>query len=215
MRKIFTLLSALLLTTSLSAQDTKGYFQFADKDGNIIADGTTLVRDVPETDDFGSVLFHSGLYIKNVEATSSTPVWLVSDITKLDNGTLQVCFPQNCISYNWVSTNKSGATTIAAGEQKDIQSEWLPQSPTSYGECVVTYTAKPLEKFGKSYIENDGPSVTVRYILHDPAHIAQSGATRATVVATYDLQGRELSAGTRGLRIVRMSDGSVRKTIAE
>ena len=200
----------MFVTVALSAQDTKGYFQFADKDGNIIADGTTLVRNVPETNDFGEVLIHSGLYIKNVAAPSGTPVWLVSDITRIDNGMLQVCFPQNCIVYNRVGSNKSEATTIAAGEQKDIQSEWLP---STYGECVVTYTAKPLEKFGKTYTENEGPSVTVHYILQDPAHISQSDATAATPVVTYDAQGRLTSPGSHGIRIVRMSDGSVRKMV--
>ena len=212
MKKIFTLFFAVISAASLSAQDTKTYFQFADKDGNIIPDGTTIVRDVPETDDFGSAIIHSGLYIKNVEAPEDTPLWLVSDITKIDNGTLQVCFPQNCISYSRVSSNKSGATTIASGQQADIQSEWLP---TAYGECIVTYTATPLEEFGKTYIENEGPSVTVRYILPDPVGIHQKDAAKATPVATYDAQGRLTSPTGRGIRIVRMSDGSVRKVIGQ
>ena len=210
MKKTFTLFSALLLAITLSAQDTKGYFQFADKDGNIIADGSTIVRNVPEMDDFGEMLIHSGLFIKNVTAPNGTPVWLVSDITRIDNGSLQVCFPQNCIVYNRVSSNKSDATTITAGEQKDIQSEWLP---STYGECVVTYTAKPLEKFGKTYTENEGPSVTVHYILQDPAHISQSETSNSVPVAIYDTQGRLTSTDSRGLRIIRMSDGTVRKAI--
>lgn len=212
MKKFFTLFFAVISAAALSAQETKSYFQFADKDGNIIPDGTTIVRDVPETDDFGTAIIHSGLYIKNVEAPEDTPLWLVSNITKIDNGTLQVCFPQNCISYNRVSSNTSGATTIASGNQADIQSEWLP---TAYGECVVTYTATPLEKFGKTYIENEGPSVTVRYILPDPAGIHQKNVAKATPVATYDAQGRLTSSTGRGIRIVRMSDGTVRKVIGQ
>ncbi len=208
MKRIFTLLFAVISVAVLSAQDTKSYFQFTDKDGNIIPDGTTLVRDMPETDDFGGIIIHSGLFIKNVAAPNGTPVWLVSDITKIDNGTVQVCFPQNCIAYTRVGSNKSAATTMASGEQADIQSEWLP---TAQGECVVTYTAKPLEKFGKTYIENEGPSVTVRYILPDPDRISQESAKKAMPIATYDAQGRPAGQAIRGLRIIRMSDGTVRK----
>ena len=210
MKKTFTLIFALFLAITLSAQDTKGYFQFADKDGNIIADGTTIVRNVPETDDFGEVLIHSGLFIKNVAAPNGTPVWLVTDITRIDNGTLQICFPQNCISYSRVGSNKSAASTIASGEQADIQSEWLP---SAYGECFVTYTAKPLEKFGKTYTENEGPSVTVHYIMQDPALISQTATSKAVPTATYDTQGRLASTDSHGMRIIRMSDGTVRKVI--
>ena len=210
MKKFFTLFFAVISATALSAQETKSYFQFADKDGNIIPDGTTIVRDVPETDDFGTAIIHSGLYIKNVEAPEDTPLWLVSNITKIDNGTLQVCFPQNCISYNRVSSNTSGATTIASGNQADIQSEWLP---SAYGECFVTYTAKPLEKFGKTYTENEGPSVTVHYIMQDPALISQTATSKAVPTATYDTQGRPTSTDSHGMRIIRMSDGTVRKVI--
>lgn len=41
--------------------------------------------------------------------------------------------------------------------------------------------------------------------------IAEANATKATAVAIYDLNGRQLNARQRGMNIIRMSDGSVRK----
>ena len=64
MKKLFTLCIGLVAALAIQAQSDFP-LQFADKDGNIIADGTTLDITAYETDDFGDVQMPSGLYVKN------------------------------------------------------------------------------------------------------------------------------------------------------
>ena len=211
MKKLFTFI--VLLTAGLTAsyaQAINDSYQFVDKDGNIIENGTTVVRNEPEIDPFGGVAFLSGLYVKNVSAPSNYSVRIHTTITRLDNGNVQVCFPTLCHNYDFVgSTNKSEEGKVASGDAKSIQAEWLPANATSYGECIVTHQAMALEPFGKTWLENEGPSVTVHYIFADPAGIQQVQTNRQAI--WHDAEGRLLSAPRHGLNIVRLGDGTVRK----
>ena len=63
MKKLFTLTLSLLFALSAAAQATDTSVQFADKDGNIIADGSTLNLTAYESDFFGDIMVPSGLFI--------------------------------------------------------------------------------------------------------------------------------------------------------
>lgn len=203
-KKIFTLLSFLTLTAVAFAQDT---YVFADKDGNTIANGSTITCMDAEDDGFGSVLVRSGLFIKNVAAPSNYQVAIEANITQIDNGAVQLCFPTNCFSYN--ATGKYGGTdkkSLGQGESQNIQTEWLP---TAYGECVVEYNAKIFQ----GVFQKGTYTVTVHYVYADPAGVSTIAASNAQPVEHYDVSGRQTTATHRGLHIVRMSDGSIRKAI--
>lgn len=212
MKKFFTLIAILSVTfAGAQAQGIDNSYQFADKDGNIIEDGTTVVRNEPEIDPFGGVAMQSGIFIKNVSAPQNNQVRIHTTITRLDNGNVQVCFPTVCHSYNTTGyTNQSENGKIATGELKSIQAEWLPNGTEAYGECIVKHQAFALTPFGKNWIDNEGPTITVHYIFADPAGISQHTA-QSQPAAWYDAQGRQLTAPARGLNVVRLSDGSVRK----
>lgn len=206
MKKFFTLLSFLMFGMVTMAQDT---FAFSDKDGNVYEDGGTIVCSELEDDGFGGVMIPSGLYVKNVGAPDGWQVSIQADITRIDNGALQLCFPINCEMYTTTGKQKETAkTTITAGEVKNLMTEWIP---TDFGECTVTYTAKMYQ----TLFAKGERTITVNYKYASPTGIEQLDDTCAQKVAVYDLQGRQSSTLRHGLNMVRMNDGTVRKVIVK
>ena len=203
MKKIFTLITCLVLGATAYAQQN---YAFCDKDGTVITNGSTITCTEAEDDGF-SVQIKSGLYVKNVGAPDNYQVSVKCNITKIDNGSVQLCFPNNCYNYDAVGEHGSDdKIALTQGTVKDIMTEWFP---TAYGECTVTYTARVYQ----SVFEKETVSVTVTYKYQDPAGISEVGGLSAQPVASYDLLGRRLSGSQTGLRLVRMSDGSLRKVI--
>jgi len=202
MKKIFTLISFLVMAATTWAADN---YQFVDKDGNTIASGSTIECTEATDDGFGDIIIHSGLFLKNVDAPDNYQVSVQANIKQIDNGKVQLCFPTNCFSYGEVGTHGGEQKgTIAKGAKKDLQTEWVP---TAYGECVVEYTAQAYQ----GVFKKGTCTVTVHYKYLDPAGITSADASRAVPVQCYDLQGRQQLSSRRGLSVVRMSDGSVRK----
>jgi hypothetical protein len=161
MKKIITFCVLSLLATATRAQN----YVFTDKEGNIIEDGATISCTEVEDDGFGDILIPSGLFVKNVNAPTNYVVSVEAKISRMDNGGLQLCFPENCQVYSSTGTYEpEGKATIDKGTSKDIMSEWLPMA---YGQCTVTYTAKAHQKMGNTFIKKDTYSVTVNYLYTD------------------------------------------------
>ena len=153
MKKIFTFLSLCLLSITASAQE----YVFTDAQGNTYDDGAVINRTEVEEDGFGGINLPGNLYVKNVGAAEGSEVAIVAQITKIDNGDLQLCFPTNCQSYGEVGTYEpNGKATLAIGEAKNLMTEW---TPVEYGECIVTYTAKKYQGFSGTAVR----SITVKY----------------------------------------------------
>ena len=153
MKKIFTFLSLCLLSITASAQE----YVFTDAQGNTYDDGVVINRTEVEDDGFGGINLPGNLFVKNVGAAEGSEVAIVAEITKIDNGDLQLCFPTNCHNQSEVGTYETNEkATLAIGESKNLMTEWVP---VEYGECIVTYTAK-------KYLEGSGSavrSITVKY----------------------------------------------------
>lgn len=153
MKKIFTFLSLCLLSITASAQE----YVFTDAQGNTYDDGVVINRTEVEDDGFGGINLPGNLFVKNVGAAEGCEVAIVAEITKIDNGDLQLCFPTNCHNQSEVGTYETNEkATLAIGESKNLMTEWVP---VEYGECIVTYTAK-------KYLEGSGSavcSITVKY----------------------------------------------------
>ncbi len=191
-------------------------YVFSDKDGNVYDDGATIVCSEVEDDGFGGIMIPSGLYVKNADAPDGCQVSIQANITRIDNGALQLCFPVNCESYT--TTGQQGETSktpVGVGDVKNLMTEWLP---TQYGECVVTYTAKMYQ----TLFAKGERTITVNYKYASPTGIEQMEAVGTQPAACYDLQGRrtdalqrdgKMSTPKRGLNIIVMSDGSVRKVV--
>ena len=124
MRLIFTLFISFVFGVSgLSAQDFP--LQFADANGNIIADGTELTLDQPtvEASEFDdAVMILSGVYVKNTTADDVTCGTEYS-ITHYSNGDLQTCFPSSCIQRHGVGSWQSEVGVVQGNELKNMQTE--------------------------------------------------------------------------------------------
>ena len=155
MKKIFTFLSLCLLSITASAQE----YVFTDAQGNTYDDGVVINRTEVEDDGFGGINLPGNLFVKNVGAAEGCEVAIVAEITKIDNGDLQLCFPTNCHNQSEVGTYETNEkANLAIGEAKDLQTEWIP---AEFGECIVTYTAKKYQGFSST--GEDVRTITVKY----------------------------------------------------
>lgn len=201
MKKIFTFFLGLVAALIVQAQSDFP-LQFADKDGNIIADGTVLNLTTAESDDFGDVLMSTNLFVKNTfsSVVNGGGKYVIQSMS---NGAFQTCFPENCVRKTSAGTFATEHGTFAAGELKSMQTEWLPASS---GSCVVTYQLITFKQnsITKKWVEDQsGPTVTLNF-TYDAAGVS-SAVNNKNVrrVEYYNLIGRCVATPARGMYIVR------------
>ena len=212
MKKLFTLLFIALGTMSASAQ-----LQFVDAQGKEVPNGTTLNIEARIIDDgFGDVLIegNSGLSVKNTSANvvGTSVKW---DVQQLDNGSVQVCFPANCVSHDAVGTYDTDKGTLAGNEVKELSSEWYADNYNAYGNAKVVYTLYAYDYNGLSYTNQRVEStITVNFSFTASAAIENVKAAQNTK-EIFTLDGRRSNQMQKGVNLVRMSDGSVRKVLSK
>ena len=152
---------------TLTAQ-TYDYFEFVDKDGNVVPDGTTLTLTevTTEEDVFGEVTTTMFANLKVRNKTSDVRYLRINLlIDRIDNGDYQLCFPMACKTYDYVTNVVTEGGIIMANELKDLQTEWVPEAE---GGCDVTLTIEVLNMSGTitnptyTYV-CDGPTVTLHF----------------------------------------------------
>jgi hypothetical protein len=201
MKKFFTLFAGLVVALAVQAQSDFP-LQFADKDGNIIADGSILNLTTAEKDDFDAIQMTSGLYVKNT-TNADVQGGGVYTITSLSNGAFQTCFPTNCVSNNRTGSYETSNGTIAAGELKNMQTEWLP---VDNGTCIVTYQ---LVTYKQNVItkqwqkDKTGPAITLNF-TYDPTAINSTIKNKnVRSVEYYNLTGRRVQDPAHGMYIIK------------
>lgn len=226
--KIKTLLAtAIMAVCSMNAmaQTDLETFQFVDKDGNVVADGSEITVYEPETVN-GSVQINSGLFVKNTTGKDQA-VGLDLNITNMDNGQFSCCFPSNCRDIfsagNFVDVNTPGLFLIEEGEQQTLMSEW---KPAAYGKCQAVFQLKvynvvELDIEGtkipdvgdfKAY----GPKVTINFMYLDPTGVnGVVDNANAKVVNRYNAAGMRINSAVRGLNIETLSNGKTIKRIVK
>lgn len=221
MKKIFTLGLALFCAVTTFAQsddeDTKGMYEFIDKDGNVVPDGSVITRNVATEGDDGDMQIETGLYVKKV-TEEDYGVSLDVNLTRMDNGKFQYCFLGNCkIQFS------TGLYIMDYGSEmgsNSLQTEWIPED---YGEAVATLTLNACElqdvKTGmiitQKYVPvGESSSVTVHFVYADPTGISEvSDNGTAKAVAYYTADGKQISAMQKGLNIVKLSNGKTVKVV--
>ena len=207
------------------AQTDLETFQFVDKDGNVVADGSEITVYEPETVN-GSVQINSGLFVKNTTGKDQA-VGLDLNITNMDNGQFSCCFPSNCKDIfsagNFVDVNTPGLFLIEEGEQQTLMSEW---KPAAYGKCQAVFQLKvynvvELDIEGtkipdvgdfKAY----GPKVTINFMYLDPTGVnGVVDNANAKVVNRYNAAGMRINSAVRGLNIETLSNGKTIKRIVK
>ncbi len=227
MRKIRTLVLvavASLCGTAYAQVDNS--LQFEDKNGNVIPDGSTITIDEVEFVDDGMDGYYqinSGLFVRNNKA-EKVGAGLVYTISRIDNGTLNSCYPAVCpvpapSAPGTYSAARNGV--LEPNELKNFQTEWILAGKDAFGECTATFKLEVRE-----YSLNGigvptpgeliayGPSVTINFVNKSSAGINDTSTSESkTIVARYTADGRKLDAPAKGLNIVKYSDGTAAKVV--
>ena len=163
MKKLIFTLTLVLASLTATAQDCP--FAFIDKDGNEIADGavfnaTDLIQEEdPETGELFTQL-NSGLFIKNISENNAA-LRLNVNLTRMDNGAGQICFPMNCMPLPAVGEYQTNSGSLAPGESRDLQMEWFADAE---GICEAQIQIEMMAQLGLNYISTGfGPKITVRF----------------------------------------------------
>lgn len=229
MKKIFTLFVALFCTVAMFAQDTKGMFEFADKAGNVVPNGSTLTK--TEVEKSGKRLqINTDLFVKPVKPElngEKLGVKMRVEVENLDHGTIQYCLLGSCSVASEKGTFYSTSNFVETLD--DLATEWImgtdKEGKALKGEATVKLTLVACQKkssgfdeFGIEQFEweekGDCSSVTVKFVCDGTTAI--NGVTdnaNATVVARYAADGTRLSAPQKGLNIVKLSNGKTVKYI--
>lgn len=229
MKKIFTLFVALFCTVAMFAQDTKGMFEFADENGNVVPNGSTLTK--TEVEKSGKRLqINTGLFVKPVKPElngEKLGAKLRVEVENLDHGTIQYCLLGSCMVASEKGTFYS--TSNFVDKLDDLATEWImgtdKEGKALKGEATVKLTLVACKKVSLGLDEweieqfewqevGDCSSVTVKFVCDGTTAI--NGVTdnaNATVVARYAADGTRLSAPQKGLNIVKLSNGKTVKYI--
>ena len=221
MKRVFISAIAALLCIGASAQSDLTTFQVVDKDGNVVADGTTLELSETEVSN-GAIQIPTGLSIKNTTGTDQA-IGVDINLSKIDNGNFSCCFPASCTDVSNVGEYKdyNAPGILEANETREILTEWIPQK---YGKCTATlqfkvYSIVEQELFGvkipepgdfKAYAQK----ITVNFEYKDPAGINDlSSDNNAKVVSRYNTNGTRVNSDFKGLAIEKLSNGKTIKRI--
>lgn len=213
MKKIFTSVLMLLFATSIALAQEEPLVQFVNSEGNVVADGTTLNVTEGETDVFGDIQFPTGISVQNISG-DEIYVGISYNVTKLDNGSFQICFPLNCMNISNTGEGKTPQGKMTTDEKKSLMAEWLP-AENGFGTCSVElqaniYTYNAITKVYN--LDEEGPKITVNMIYKDPASV-QNLENAVHEEARYNTVGQAVDGEQRGVNIVKLDNGKTVKTI--
>lgn len=229
MKKIFTLFVALFCTVAMFAQDTKGMFEFADKNGNVVPNGSTLTK--TEVEKSGKELqINTGLFVKPVKPElngEKLGVKMRLEVENIDHGKIKYCPLGSCRVASEKGTFNSTIDFVKTLD--DLATEWImgtdKEGKALKGEATVKLTLVACKKVSLGFNDfdieefewqevGDCSSVTVKFVYDGTTAInGVADNANATVVARYAADGTRLSAPQKGLNIVKLSNGKTVKYI--
>ena len=167
-----------LAATQLSAQDIDSSYVFVDANGTEIQNGATVVRNQVEEYDEGVDVIYSELSVKKSAEVSSNFLRMRYNITRLDNGIYQLCFPLNCEKQTEVGEYVTNPGSLMMSPQP-LQSEWFPSGDGSCEVYLTIEVMKQVSSFPPQYEHlADGPSLTLRFEkgMRIPGDVNSDGA---------------------------------------
>ncbi len=191
--------------------------QIVDGKGNDVSNKTIIVAAETIVDDFtgdATLVADGGLKIKNVSDNITYCKVVSYNIKEISNGSHQLCYVeciQKSVAGNYQYAENTNPSTIKAGAEKLMRAEWFPAEGATEGKCVVEYkTAIYTYNEGTYTFAENGPTVTVNYVLGDTDAIGDIAANEELSVTYFDLLGRKVDS-PKGVCIKRavMADGAV------
>jgi len=231
--KLFSTLAFFFIAQLCSAQVDQT-FRFVDEEGNEVPDGAVItIRNITLDDwDGETEMMVIPLSVENLSGDKAA-VGLYEAIDDLPNGTWETCALGNCKYLD--ETGYSSKSIVEGDYNEPIDTEWLPEGGDYpvWAATLQIHVFNIVEKssFGViTPVPGDdvigyGPKVTVRFAYGEEE--APTGIQEAVVevakprhtktgASWFDLAGRRLSGKQNGsLMIVRLPDGSVRKTLLQ
>lgn len=201
MKRIITLCVGLVTALALQAQSDFP-LQFADANGNIIPDGTTLNLSDAEVDGFGLVQVHSHVFVKNT-GTTDVQAGTAYTILSISNGALQSCFPTNCFQETKPGSYQSPTGNIGAGELRDMQTEWLPDAAGTAKVTfqLLTYKQNVITKQWQK--DKTGPTITLKFTYNPTGINSAKNNKNVRSVEYYNLTSRRVQTPAHGMYIVK------------
>lgn len=227
MKKSLLLFVAAMFVGGAANAQIDNTLQFVDANGNVIEDGATVNGEVEyiDMDALGGYYqVNSGLYVKN-NSSETVGVSVAGEITRMDNGRVDCCFPSDCRPlYSVGAFEAASGIKEASAEPYSFSTEWFPASNTSYGQCTATFTLMLREVVDNGFFETagdviaQGPSVTVNFVFdEESAGIAGIETVENNEpVGYYTLDGQKLSAPRKGaVNIVKYANGKTAKIVVK
>ena len=220
MKKFFTLCFSLLMgCAALNAQVVGGNvdetFQFADAEGNIIPNGSRVVRNEIVDLGLGSQI-NSEVYVKNASGVAAF-VHLTATVKSIENANGQVCWPNGCNAFDSAGDVIKTATKAGAASLfDDIMTEVFPLADVA--SCELELQLFKHENIGGNPSETSvpGSKITVFFTTDQTAGITDATVAESNeVVARYTLDGRAIDAPQKGVNIVKFADGRTVKVVVK
>ena len=230
MKKLYTIMAAMLLcAANLSAQEN-GYVQFVDKNAAgeyvTLADGATVTRTTLVVDDMGmgDDFISSGLFVKNISG-DAVQTYLDINIETMPFGAHNICYIGACLTQNATGDytypasvlsskgNIMNVTGLAKDGLQDLKAEWI--CGAKEGKTIIKYTVHACQQDGKEqviiagrpsykpiYKVVESKTVTVNY-LYDPTGAGIDGikADKAVRTEYLDITGKRIQEPANGLYI--------------
>lgn len=224
MKRIVSLFVASIIYICMANAQVDNTLQFVDEGGSVVSDGSTINGKLEYVDlgDYGSCYqISTGLSVKN-NAAAETGVGVEFTINYIDNGSINCCFPMNCINAAAPGTYESSNDYLTENEVKPFVTEWIP---AAYGKCSATFKLKVMEIkeeeiFGETIrtyaFKAYGPSVTVNFSYDESSGINDVTENNGNkVVAYYSLDGKPISKPQKGINVVKYLNGKTAKIIVK
>lgn len=233
-KHLLTLALGLMMGSSAFAQ-----VEFVDAQGNIIPDGSKVVRNeiekpVPVLEMYQ---INSGISVKNTSSATVSNITTQMDVTDLPFGAVSLCFPNSCwiTIGNFTGTypthqpdgnslaadgpwTSPSAASLTAGATQTLQTEWKLNSlglstfdkDKDKGEFTATYS-----------LLVDGKAVSTIKVLYTTDQNAtgianiKNDAAGKKEVGRYTIGGQKMAQDAKGLAIVKYADGSAKKVVVK
>lgn len=230
MKKLYTIMAAMLLcAANLSAQEN-GYVQFVEKNAAgeyvALADGATVTRTTLVEDDMGmgDDFISSGLFVKNTSG-DAVQTYLDINIETMPFGAHDICYKGSCLTQNATGEytypasvlsskgNIMNVTGLAKDDVKSLEAEWI--CGAKEGKTIIKYTVHACQKDGTEtvfiagkptpkpiYKVVESKTVTVNF-LYDPTGAGIDGVKADKAVRTeyLDITGKRIQEPANGLYI--------------
>lgn len=201
MKKFFTLISAALMASAVQAQVV-----FLDPEGNEYADGSSMTIKSQSDPDFPEDVYYECPIIKNKGAQAVNVSLTVNILELPENTAIADCFGGACINFDVVGSHTTIAREVPADGTLSTQVEW-----NSWNGVGLDTTQASIELTAN--VGDEKTTITVTYVYDNGGNRLNGTKTAATVVACYSILGRPTSPNTKGIVLMEMSDGTVRKVI--